>query len=377
MANLPRRQFLAACAGAASLRAAGEPGFQSLFDGKSLKGWTVRDGPATAFHAADGAIAVHPSANFPAWLRYDRIFENFDFRGEFYLKGWMDSGLFLHAPEYGRNGWTGLEIKLFHQKEEKPTSNSCGAIFPLVAPKLVNVKNQGEWNTIRARIDWPGLQVWINGGLVQDLDLDQHPDLRYRLRRGYVGLQSLSYPIRFRNLQIQELPGREKWEPMFETAADLAQWKTTEGKPRVEAIGDTLRLEGLGHIAFAKPYRDFELHSYIRTSKWQNGGILFRSSGGGTRAGRNYEIQLHNVEGAHFPTGSLYHLKRAIYPRIVDEQWWLCQLIVKGPSIIVRINGENVLEYDRLENTTEGLIELQAHHEGTWSEFRQLKIKQI
>lgn len=376
MHRLSRRHFLAACSAMPAL-AAVEPGFESIFDGQSLKGWSVREGPGTAFHVTDGSIAVHPSANFPTWLRYNRKLENFDLRGEFFLKGWMDSGIYLHAPEYGRNTWTGIEVKLFHQKEEKPTPYSCGAIFPLIAPKTINVNNKGEWNTFRILMDWPSLKVWMNDTQVQDVNLDQHPDLRYRLRQGYLGLQSLSYPIRFRNLQLKELPGRERWDVMFEQASDLSKWKVSEGKPRFEALNDTLRLEGLGHIAFEKQYRDFELQSYIRTSRWQNGGILFRSKGGGTRSGTNYEIQLHNVEGAHFPTGSLYHFKRAQYPRIEDEKWWFCQLIAKGSNLIVRINGENVLEYDGLENVSEGLIELQAHHEGTWAEFRRVRIKPL
>ncbi len=376
MVPLSRRALIAACAGALLLGAA-EPGFTPIFDGSSLKGWSVREGPQTAFHVVDGAIAVHPSANFPTWLRYDRILENFEFRGEFFLKGWMDSAIYLHAPEHGRNTWTGLDIKLFHQKEEKPTSNSCGAIFPVLAPKLVNVNNKGEWNSFRIVMDWPSLKVWMNGSLVQDVNLESHPELKYRLRRGYLGFQSLSYPIRFRNLEVKELPAKEQWEPLFAKAADAAKWTVSEGKPRVEAIGDVLRLEGLGHISYPKPYRDFELHSYIRTSRWHNGGILFRSSGGGTKAQRNYEIQLHNVEGAHFPTGSLYHHKRASYPRIEDEKWWFCQLIVKDALLIVRINGENVLEFEHLENLQEGLIELQAHHEGTWMELKQLVVKGI
>jgi hypothetical protein len=371
--HLTRRLF-AASLPAALLRA---QDLKPIFDGTTLNGWSVREGPQSAFHVVDGSIAVHPGSNFPAWLRYDRPLENFELKGEFFLKGWMDSGIYLHAPEHGRNTWTGLEVKLFHQQEEKPTPYSCGAIFPVVAPKLIKVNNKGEWNAVRIRMDWPVLQVWINDAMVQDVNLDAHPELRYRLRRGYLGLQSLSYPIRFRNLAVGELPSKEQWEPLFERKSDIANWKISEGKPRAEAIGDILRLEGLGHLASARPYKDFELHTYVRTSRAHNGGIIFRSSGGGARAQRNYEIQLHNVEGAHFPTGSLYHHKRAQYPRIEDERWWLLQLIAKSNTLIVRINGENVLEYDGLENREEGFIELQAHQEGTWCEFKHMRIKQL
>ncbi|MBI4902314.1 MAG: DUF1080 domain-containing protein [Acidobacteria bacterium] len=367
--------LLAPLAASASFAPESEPGFTSLFDGNSLTGWSIREGPETAFYVDDNAIVVHPGANFPTWLRSQRQYENFDFRGEFFLKGWMDSGIFLHAPEHGRNAWCGLEIKLFHQEQAKPDAFGCGAIFPLIAPKLVKLNNKAQWNSFRILMDWPRLQVWMNDAQVQDADLSSHPDLRYRLRKGFLGFESLSYPIRFRNLRIRELPSKEQWTSLYTTPTDLDKWTVSEGKPVFTALGRVLRLEGLGHIATRTKYRDFELMAYIRHSRWHNGGIVFRSSGGGTRAQRHYEIQLHDVEGAHFPTGSLYHFKRASYPRIEAEKWWLYQMVVRDRNVVVRINGENVLEYDQLENTEEGAIELQAHQTGSWTEFKNFQIK--
>ena len=371
-----RRAFLAAVPAAAAAWQE-ESGFTPLFNGKSLDGWSVREGPETAFYVDNGDIVVHPGANFPTWLRSRKRYENFDFRGEYFLKGWMDSGIFLHAAEHGRPGWTGFEVKLFHQQEEKPTPYSCGSIFPLIPPSAIKVNNQGQWNSFRILMDWPKLQVWMNGTQVQDLNVESVPELRYRLREGYLGFESLSYPIRFRSLRIRELPARQHWTPLYESARSLEDWFVSDGKPVYQPIGSILRLEGLGHIATKAKYKDFELQTYIRTSRWHNGGVIFRSSGGGTHAQRHYEIQLHNVEGAHFPTGSLYHFKRAVYPRIADEKWWLMQLVVSGPNLVVRINGENVLEYDQLANVEDGHVELQAHANGTWAEFKELKIRQL
>ena len=62
------------------------------------------------------------------------------------------------------------------------------------------------------------------------------------------------------------------------------------------------------------------------------------------------------MEGAHYATGSLYSIKRALYPRIEPEQWWLFQLRVKDATCLVRINGDTVLEYDGLELPAPGPI---------------------
>ena len=43
----------------------------------------------------------------------------------------------------------------------------------------------------------------------------------------------------------------------------------------------------------------------------------------------------------------------------------------------MRINGDTVLEYDRLENLDEGNIELQAHAPGMWTEFKQIRVKRL
>jgi hypothetical protein len=366
----------------AILKSQTEEGFTSLFDGATLRGWTIQEGPQSAFYVKDGAIEGTPSSDFPAWLRSEKEYENFDFRCEFFVRGWTDGGVYVHAPEHGRNTWIGMEVKIFHQQDKEPRPNSMGSIFPLIAPSKVNVRNRGEWNSLRIVSDWPRFQVWVNGERVQDLDVTANPELRYRLRRGYLGLNALGYPLRFRNLRIRELPGKDKWESLFETDTDLAKnWVVSESNPkapvRFEAFNGVLVGNGSGHIATREQYSDFQLHLYIRGPKHHNGGVLFRSSGQGLASKRHYEIQLHNVEDAHYPTGSLYYFKRAIYPRIEDEKWYLLQLVVQGKNCLVRINGENVLEYDELQNLDEGHIELQAHQPGTWIEYKHIRVKRI
>src|SRR2546423_2636512 len=368
-----RREFLVAAQ--APWLAAAAVGSTPLFDGKTLARWSIQEGPESAFYVRDGAIVAHEGSTFPTWLRSARQYENFDFRGEFFIQGWIDSGIYLHAPEHGRNTWVGMQMKIFHQVDETPRSNSMGSIFPLIAPRKVNVRNK-DWNDFRILMDWPKLQIWTNGELVQDLNTEEAPDLKYRLRRGYLGLSTLSYPIRFRNLRIQELVPKEKWQVLYESPADMDKWFISEGKPRFEPTGAVLWSDGSGHLATKQKYRDFELFLYVRAIKNHNSGILFRTSGEGLK-GRHYEIQLHDVEDAHFPTGSLYYHKRSTYPKIKPEEWYPFQLIVQGKNCLVRINGENVMEYDQLDNLEEGNIELQAHRAGSWTEFKQIRIKAL
>jgi hypothetical protein len=377
---MKRREFLAGAALAPVLltmrQEPDEAGFVRLFDGKSLDGWSVADGPESAFYVQDEAIVVHQSAGFPTWLRSARQYENFEFRGEFFVQGWMNSGIYLHAPEHGRNIWCGMKINIFQQVDAKPAPESMGSIFPLVPPLKVNVKNKGEWNTFRILMDWPRLRVWTNGEVIQDLDVETVPELRHRLRSGYLGLESLSYPIRFRGLRVRELPSKISWTPLYETAEDFAKWHVMSGKPIFQALGGVLHADGDGHFGTHETFRDFELQMYVRHVRHHNAGVVFGGPGGGL-PGRRYEIQLHDVEGAHYPTGSLYSIKRAVYPRIEPEQWWLFQLRVKDAACLVRVNGDTVVEYDRLEVPAAGPIALQAHGPGRWTEYKHIQVRRI
>jgi len=50
-------------------------------------------------------------------------------------------------------------------------------------------------------------------------------------------------------------------------------------------------------------------------------------------------------------------------------------LIVKGKDCLVRINGENVVEYHELENLNPGRIMLHAYQNGGRIEYKQVRSK--
>jgi hypothetical protein len=341
-----------------------------------LTSWQVVEGPESAFTVNGTDIAVHSHATLPCWLRSEKQYENFELRGEFLTSSWTDSGIYLHAPEHGRPSQAGIQLKVFHQPDAEPRNNSVGAIFPDIAPRLVNVTK--GWNTFRVLCDYPRLQVWYNDALIHDHDCSTHPDLKNRLRSGYIGIAAASAECRFRNLRVRELPSKESWQILYEKPEDLARnWHVTSGKPAIVALGNVLRGDGGGQLGTNDKFRNFYFQCYIRGAAQHNGGIIFRSAGKGTDPRFAHEIQLHPVEEAHYPTGSLYHLKRARYPRIQDEKWFLFELTVWERDVTVRIDGDIILEYSGPIRTEEGFIELQTHREGFWLEFKHLRVKPL
>ena len=353
------------------LRAQGdESGFEPLRD------WIIVDGPESAFAVAGNSVTLQAHASFPAWLRSAKEYRNFELRGEFLVDGWNDSGIYLHAPMHGYPTDAGIQIKLFHQPEENPTPYSCGSVFPVIAPRKVVVKK--GWNEFRILADDPVLRVWMNGELVQDLNQRTHPQIRERLREGYLGIAGASCVVRLRNLRAKELPGREEWTVLYGGPEDLEKnWRVTVGKVEALAIGPVLRIDGDGLLGTKEMFRDFYLQCYVRGCAQHNSGVIFRSAGKGTDPAYSHEIQLHPVPDAHFPTGSLYHFRRSKYPRIEDEKWFLFELWVQGRDCRVRINGETVMEYAGLNRLEPGFIELQAHRRGYWVEFQRIRVQKL
>ena len=50
----------------------------------------------------------------------DRVFRDFTLRCEFMVPEGSNSGIYLHAPEHGRNIWCGMKINIFHEPDAKP-----------------------------------------------------------------------------------------------------------------------------------------------------------------------------------------------------------------------------------------------------------------
>src|SRR4029078_3356188 len=80
-------------------------GWISLFDGKSLEGWTANEHPET-FSVKDGEIVVR---GVRAHLFYDgagnnHAFKNFEFKAEVMAKAGSNSGVYFHTQLQGE-GW--------------------------------------------------------------------------------------------------------------------------------------------------------------------------------------------------------------------------------------------------------------------------------
>jgi hypothetical protein len=353
-----------------------EAGFTSLFNGKNLDGWVIEHGDRKTFQVNDGVLYCPGRTNYPAWLRSEKKYENFDLRFDFRMDGWCNSGMFFHAPLHGRISRTGFEFQIDHKSQEPISIKTCGAIFDVVPPKVNAIGKDTSWNTARILMDWPQLQCWINDQLVQDLNVETNDELKYRLRYGYLGIQDCGYRGWMRNIRIKELPGKEEWVSLF-NGRNFDGWFFEGNHAKWVAKNGVIRASnGDGYLVTNQEYRDFELHTYFRTSPNANGGIFLRwnTLKGGDRGN---EIQIENTPDSNYPTGSLYNIVRARQPHYRDEEWSLMQIRLKDSHLVVRVNGETVVDTLDFPTIRSGKISLQMHKQNSWIEFKEINIKDL
>ena len=341
-------------------------------------GWAVQDGPESAFYVDDGAIVAHESSGYPTSLRSARQYENFEFRGDFFVKGWMNSGIYLHAPEHGRNMWCGMKINIFHQVDEHPAPESMGSIFPLVPPLKVNVKNKGEWNTL------PHCD-----GLAAAAGMDQRragagpgrgdragaaPPAAHGVPGARIALLSDPFPQSARARTAVE----SGVDAAVRSRAIFRSGTSPTASPTSRRSAAVLHSDGLGHLATQRAVPRFRIADVHPARVASQRRSAVPHGGKGRRADRHYEIQLHDVEGAHYPTGSLYSVKRGALSADRSRKVVAVAIAREGremPGTDQWRNGPRLRPAG--QSGTPGLIELQAHDAGRWTEYKEMQIRRL
>lgn len=158
-------------------------------------------------------------------------------------------------------------------------------------------------------------------------------------------------------------------------------WKKAEENP------ETWRIENgafvaqgnrchLFYVGDQRPFKNFHLKVEVMTEPKSNGGIYFHTkyqSKDWPKGG--FECQVNNTGGDWIKTGSLYGLVNIANPPTQDRKWWTQEIIVKGRSISVLIDGKRLMEYTEPQGAQagsdferklgEGIFALQGHDPGS------------
>ena len=222
---LTRREFHAVTVGGlVAMRDRSQAdGWQSLFDGSSMKAWRgyKSDAMPAGWRVADGILSK--DGNVPDIISRDQ-FGDFELEMDWKIGAAGNSGIFYRGTEeYDRIYWSAPEYQLLDdvRGEDNKTRLTCaGAAYALYPSPAGHLKPAGEWNRTRIVARGPHVEHWLNGTKLVDYEL-WSPDweakvaaskfVKYprfgRATRGHIAMQGdHAGTLAFRNIRIRELP---------------------------------------------------------------------------------------------------------------------------------------------------------------------------
>lgn len=162
-----------------------------------------------------------------------------------------------------------------------------------------------------------------------------------------------------------------------------ATWKIEDGA--FVAHGNRCHLFYVGD---GKPFKDFALKVDVMTEPGSNGGIYFHTKyqpEGWPKSG--FECQVNNTHADPIKTTSLYGLLSIFRSPAQDNKWWTQEIIVKGTSVIVLVDGKPVFQYneppgaqagkDFARKLSEGTFALQGHDPKSVVRYKNIRVKRL
>jgi len=159
-------------------------------------------------------------------------------------------------------------------------------------------------------------------------------------------------------------------------------WKIEDGA--FVTRGQTAHLFYVGDPV---PFTNFDLKVDVMTDPGANGGIYFHTKyqeKGFPKFG--FECQVDNTHSDWKKTGSLYDVVNIAKSPAQDNKWWTEEVIVQGRKIMVKIDGQILLEYteplgaqpgDYTRKLASGTFALQAHDPKSVVRYKNIRVKRL
>ena len=164
-------------------------GWTTVFDGKSLNGWTPI-GNAN-WKLAEGAVQADMGSGF---LVSNQSYGDFELRAEVWVNDDANSGIFIRASNPKEiTAMNAYEVNIFDKRPDQ--AYRTGAIVDVAKPMSIeNAAN--KWNTLVITAKGPRLTVNLNGKPMVDVMNTAHA-------RGPVALQYGAGVVKFRKVEIR------------------------------------------------------------------------------------------------------------------------------------------------------------------------------
>jgi hypothetical protein len=195
-----------------------EPGFATLFDGKTLAGW---QGGTDGYVVKDESIVSQPKGS--GNLSTVKEYSDFDLKFEFKLTAGANNGIGIRVPteEPGKRldpAFKGMEIQVIDDASDRYKDikdwQHHGSVYGVVPAKTGFLKPVGQWNSEEIIARGKHITVILNGETIVDADVakasekgtldgKEHPGLARD--SGHICFCGHGAEVWFRNLRIKEL----------------------------------------------------------------------------------------------------------------------------------------------------------------------------
>ena len=193
---------------------------------------------------------------------------------------------------------------------------------------------------------------------------------------------------------ISTVTHADDWVSLFD-GKSTAGWEANEKPECFTVENGVLKITGgMAHLFCMKEgysdLKNFEFKAEVKTLPFANSGFFFHTENRGPGAlKKGYEAQI-NTSFAKDPrkTGSLVDVSDLAQSPVSDNEWFQYHIMVSGNTILVKINGETVVNYteeakparkkgreERL--LSHGAIAIQAHDPGSTIFFRNIQAKRL
>lgn len=141
-------------------------GWQLLFDGKTLNGWKASENPGV-FTVQDGVLVVFGKRShlFYTGPVAGADFRNFELSLDIKTFPKANSGVYFHT-QYQETGWPekGYEVQVNNTHKDVKK----GAGLYAIKDNLEAPAKDGEWYTMRIKVEGKRVQTFVNGRQIVD-----------------------------------------------------------------------------------------------------------------------------------------------------------------------------------------------------------------
>ncbi|NND98484.1 MAG: DUF1080 domain-containing protein [Pirellulaceae bacterium] len=194
------------------LSSEGGDGFESIFDGETLSGWT---GAVDNYEVVDGSIRCKQGKG--GMLLTAQQYGDFVARVEIRLPPGGNNGLAIRSPGDGDPAYHAMcELQVLdseHPKYAKLDPRQYhGSAYGMVAAKRGYLREAGQWNFQEVTVVGSKIKVELNGNVILDADLSEvtefmaeRPHPGKDRTEGFFGFAGHGDAVEFRNVAIKSL----------------------------------------------------------------------------------------------------------------------------------------------------------------------------